>query len=259
MSQPKRRVLSLFSGVGGMDLGFEQTGGYETVAFCEINPYCRDILRKHWPTVPSHDDVRTLTPDVAFHLFGGHVDVIAGGFPCKQTSTAAAVHGRRHGLDGADSGLWAEYLRLVRQLTPYVVVIENPPGALRWEAEIKGSLESLGYHVSRFEGSSDGVGAPHLRRRVFWVADRHRKRLEIARGLYASEVAAQQRRTVNRNLGLQAIAGIVRVDVGVSTRLDGATRKQRIMAIGNSCDPRLARQIASNLLSADRLTIIDPR
>jgi DNA (cytosine-5)-methyltransferase 1 len=238
---PKRRILSLFSGIGGMDLGFESTGGYETVGFCELEPSCHPILNRHWPTVPIHNDIRTLTRDVAARMFDGRPDLIIGGFPCKQTSCAAAIQGRRAGLDGADSGLWSEYLRLVGELNPYAVVIENPPGALRWEAEIKSSLEGLGYAVSRFEGSSWDVGAPHLRKRVFWVADRNRKRLEVARGLFASAIEAPEGRASYRDFGLQTLAGVLRVDDGVSDRFYGAIRKRRITQLGNSCDPRLAR------------------
>jgi len=78
--RPKLRVLDLFSGIGGFSLGLERTGGFETVAFCEIEPYCQAVLRKHWPDVPIFDDVRELTADAI-----GPVDVICGGFPVGWT------------------------------------------------------------------------------------------------------------------------------------------------------------------------------
>src|SRR5690348_14033865 len=93
-------VLDLFSGIGGFSLGLERTGGFRTVAFCEIDRYCRAVLRKHWPDVPCFEDVRTLT--------GVECDVICGGFPCQDISYA----GRGEGITGERSGLWREYRRL---------------------------------------------------------------------------------------------------------------------------------------------------
>lgn len=81
MSDPLR-VLSLFAGIGGFDLGLERTGGFKTVAFCEIDPFCRRVLAKHWPEVPCYDDVRELTAE-RLAADGIAVDVICGGFPCQ--------------------------------------------------------------------------------------------------------------------------------------------------------------------------------
>jgi DNA (cytosine-5)-methyltransferase 1 len=105
------RVLDLFSGIGGFSLGLERTGGFETVAFCEIDPFCRRVLAKHWPDVPIYEDVRTLTAD-ALSRDGIAADVICGGFPCQDISWA----GRQAGLDGERSGLWSEIARLAGEL-----------------------------------------------------------------------------------------------------------------------------------------------
>jgi DNA (cytosine-5)-methyltransferase 1 len=78
----KLRVLSLFAGIGGFDLGLERTGGFETVALCEIDPFCRKVLAKHWPNVKQYEDVRELTADTLARD-GIAVDVICGGFPCQ--------------------------------------------------------------------------------------------------------------------------------------------------------------------------------
>src|SRR5512139_1178725 len=101
------RVLDLFSGIGGFSLGLERAG-MRTVAFCEIDPYARAVLRKHWPDVPCYEDVRTLTAD---RLAGDgiHPTVITAGFPCQDISVA----GKGAGLAGARSGLWREVARLV--------------------------------------------------------------------------------------------------------------------------------------------------
>ncbi len=86
----KLKVLDLFSGIGGFSLGLERTGGFETVAFCEIDPYCRKVLAKHWPGAPIFEDVRELTGDAV-----GPVDIIVGGYPCQPFSLA----GKRRGAE----------------------------------------------------------------------------------------------------------------------------------------------------------------
>ena len=112
----KLQVLDLFSGIGGFSLGLERTGGFETKAFCEIDPFCRRVLAKHWPDVPCFEDVTTLRGEDV-----GPVDVICGGFPCQDISIA----GLGEGLDGARSGLWSEIVRLVRDLRPSFLLVEN--------------------------------------------------------------------------------------------------------------------------------------
>lgn len=119
------RVLDLFSGIGGFSLGLEKTGGFRTVAFCEIEAYPRRVLARHWPGVPIYDDVRSLSSQ---HLTAdgvGPVDVICGGFPCQDISLA----GRGAGIDGERSGLWREYARLVGELRP-AYVVTHPRSAL---------------------------------------------------------------------------------------------------------------------------------
>ena len=109
-------VLDLFSGIGGFSLGLERTGGFRTVAFCEIEDYPRKVLDKHWPGVPCHPDVTKLRGDDV-----GPVDVICGGFPCQDISLAGAGAG----LAGERSGLWREYARLIGELRPRYAIIEN--------------------------------------------------------------------------------------------------------------------------------------
>ena len=114
------KVLDLFSGIGGFSLGLERTGGFETVAFCEIEEYPRRVLAKRWPDVPCYEDVRTLTAE-RLAADGIAVDVICGGFPCQDISTA----GKGAGLAGERSGLWSEIARLVGELRPSYVIVEN--------------------------------------------------------------------------------------------------------------------------------------
>ncbi|WP_458425255.1 DNA cytosine methyltransferase [Methylorubrum extorquens] len=135
------RVLDLFSGIGGFSLGLERTGGFKTVAFCEIEPFPRRVLAKHWPEVPCYDDVRTLTAG-RLRADGIAVDVICGGFPCQDVSNA----GRGLGLEGARSGLWSQIARLAGELRPKFVIVENVSALLgRGLDRVLGDLASLGY------------------------------------------------------------------------------------------------------------------
>lgn len=162
----KLKVLDLFSGIGGFSLGLERTGGFETVAFCEIDPFCRRVLAKHWPTVRQYDDVRTLTAD-ALERDGVAVDVVCGGFPCQDISTA----GLGAGLDGARSGLWSEIARLVGELGPRFVIVENVAALLsRGLDRVLGDLAALGYDAEWHCIPAAGVGAPHRRDRIWIVA-----------------------------------------------------------------------------------------
>jgi len=114
-------ILSLFSGVGGIDIGLE-AAGHHTVAFCEIDPKCREILAHHWPGIPIHDDVTTLNPEE----YRGRVDLVAGGSPCQDLSVA----GRRAGLDGERSGLFWHQCRIADQSHARWFLWENVAGAL---------------------------------------------------------------------------------------------------------------------------------
>jgi len=113
-------VLDLFSGIGGFSLGLERAG-MRTVAFCEIEPFCQAVLRKHWPGVPIFEDVRKLTASD----LSEPIDVICGGYPCQPFSVA----GKRLGA-ADDRHLWPEYFRLVKELRPAWVIGENVADAL---------------------------------------------------------------------------------------------------------------------------------
>ncbi len=156
------RVLDLFSGIGGFSLGLERTGGFKTVAFCEIDPFCRHVLAKHWPGVPIHEDVRKLRGEEV-----GAIDVICGGFPCQDISLAGAGAG----LTGERSGLWSEYRRLIGEIRPAYVLVENV-SALRARGlgTVLGDLASLRYDAEWDSLFASDVGAPHRRDRVWIVA-----------------------------------------------------------------------------------------
>ncbi len=133
-------VLDLFSGIGGFSLGLERAG-MRTVAFCEIDPWCQAVLSENWPDVPIHQDITTLRgSDV------GPVDLICGGFPCQDVSISNVTGA---GLDGARSGLWFEYARIIGELRPRFVIVENVAELLnRGMGRVLGALADLGYDVS---------------------------------------------------------------------------------------------------------------
>jgi DNA (cytosine-5)-methyltransferase 1 len=162
----KLKVLDLFSGIGGFSLGLEETDGFETVAFCEINPDRRADLARMWPGIPIFDDVRAIErEDVE------HVDVITGGFPCQDISIA----GRRAGISGERSGLFAEIVRLLREFRPAIAILENSADLLvgergAWAGHVFGELASIRYDAEWHVIPASGLGAPHNRERVWIIA-----------------------------------------------------------------------------------------
>ena len=161
-------VLDLFSGIGGFSLGLERAG-MKTVAFCEIEPYCRAVLKKHWPDVPIYDDVRTLTSERLRADGITDIDVICGGFPCQDISAA----GKQAGIDGGRSGLWGELARIIGDVRPRYAIVENVSALLsgdsgRWFGRVLGDLAAIGYDAEWHCIPASAVGAPHRRDRV-WI------------------------------------------------------------------------------------------
>ena len=165
------RVLDLFSGIGGFSLGLERTGGFETVAFCEIEEYPRKVLAKHWPEVPCYHDVREVTKEL-LDRDGIAVDVITGGFPCQDLSVA----GKLAGIEGERSGLWSEIVRLIGELRPRYVIVENVANLLRgpfeqpggWFSTVLRDLAECGYDAEWENIPASALGACHRRERV-WI------------------------------------------------------------------------------------------
>lgn len=162
------RIGSLFTGVGGLDLGLEAAGLGEVAWQVELDPFCRVILEKHWPHVSREiQDVKEVKKETV-----APVDILCGGFPCTDVSAA----GRKEGLKGKNSGLWYEYYRVVCELRPRAVVVENvSSGARRWLPTVRRMLEAIGYRTRAIAVAASDCGAPHLRRRIFvlGLADTH--------------------------------------------------------------------------------------
>lgn len=185
MSEPYR-LLDLFSGIGGFSLGLERTGGFKTVAFCEIEEFPRRVLAKHWPEVPCYHDIRELTAD-RLAADGIAVDVITGGFPCQDISIA----GKGAGLAGSRSGLWAEIARLIGELRPVYAIMENSSELLsRGFGRVIGDLASLGYDAEWHCIPATYVGSPHGRDRVWIVATRATGGRDLADAVQANAVRA---------------------------------------------------------------------
>jgi len=156
---------SLFTGVGGFDLGFERAG-MECAWQVEVDKHCIEVLERHYPNVRRYEDVRKVGKENL-----ESVDLICGGFPCQDLSVA----GKRAGLDGERSGLWFEFKRIIGELKPRWVVIENVPGLLSSSggddfAVILSGLAEFGYGVAWRVLDSQYFGVAQRRRRVFIVA-----------------------------------------------------------------------------------------
>lgn len=235
------RVLSLFSGIGGMDLGLERAG-MKTVAFCEIDPFCQKVLRKHWPDVPIHSDIRELKGE---HV--GPVDVICGGFPCQDISVA----GKGAGIDGERSGLWREYARLVGELRPRFVIVENVAALLgRGIGRVLGDLASIGYDAEWRCISAKDIGAPHSRERVWVVA------YPMRQGLQGHQQAQEGVRLTkgeastilrDRDVYARAWEPLPTNDSGM---VDGLPRGvDRIKSIGNAVVPQVVELIGKAIMA----------
>jgi DNA (cytosine-5)-methyltransferase 1 len=273
----KLRVLDLFSGIGGFSLGLERTGGFETVAFCEIEPFPRRVLAKHWPGVPCYDDVRTLTADrlAADGIVG--IDVITGGFPCQDISLA----GRQAGITSETrSGLWSEITRLTRELRPQFVIVENVSNLLAgpteqpggWFSRVLGDLAEIGYDAEWHCIPASAIGAHHRRDRI-WVlvhpneggrdipclqeqeaTQQHEAfRASAARNANSARLAQREGKRSNDGPKLSAIIGadwwitepaLGRVADGVPDRVD------RLKSLGNAVVPQIPELIGRAILAA---------
>ena len=159
------RHLDLFSGIGGFAMAAQRLGGFETVQFVEIDPFCQQVLGKHWPGVPIHRDVKTYAAQP------GNVDVITAGFPCQDLSSA----GKQAGLRGIRSGLFYEVLRLARELRPRFLVLENVANLVSHAngttfQEVLFQIARAGFDAEWAVISAQDLGACHLRKRVWVVA-----------------------------------------------------------------------------------------
>ena len=231
---------SLFAGIGGFDLGFERAG-----MVCkwqvEIDDYATKVLTKHWPHVHRERDIR----ECGKHNLES-VDVICGGFPCQDISYA----GLGAGLDGERSGLFFEAIRLVRELKPRIVVLENVAALLtRGLDRVLGTLAEIGFDAEWHWLPAERLNAPHNRDRVYVVAHAIGERWE-ARWIqdrkpckaWPKTPMGERFRMVCTEDARQAITNIVRMDDGIPNRMD------RIRGLGNAVVPQVAEWIGRRIL-----------
>jgi DNA (cytosine-5)-methyltransferase 1 len=240
------RFGSMFSGIGGIDLGLERAGmtcGWQI----EIDDYCRRVLAKHWPAVPRWDDVRTFPPG-DWPAEDLKVDVIAAGFPCQDISLA----GKGAGLEGDRSGLFYEIIRVAGIIGPRFILLENVTALLSREmGTVLGCLASLGFDAEWHCVSAAAVGARHRRDRVFIVAGAppvpNAERVERTQhgddpGVRRPRESIQTRRETSWRDHWATEPNVDRVADGIPNRVD------RLGGLGNAVVPAVAEFIARTML-----------
>jgi DNA (cytosine-5)-methyltransferase 1 len=274
-------VGSLFSGIGGFDLGLERAG-MRVIWQSEIDPYASAVLRKHWPAVPNLGDIRGISAATLadakcaeqwpqsseadeqhwnyrrWQEATGRIgercktfpDILCGGFPCQDISNA----GKRAGIDGERSGLWSEFARLIGDLRPRYAIMENVAALLgRGIERVLGDLAALGYDAEWHCIPASAVGAPHRRDRVWIVAHASgadaRRFDGIAQGAKFAEWLATQLLPDPRGNGRdghcwQSEPDVGRVAHGIPSRVD------RLRCLGNAIVPQVAEIIGRAIVSA---------
>lgn len=242
------RLLDLFSGIGGFSLGLERSGAFKTVAFCEIDPFCRRVLAKHWPGIPIYDDVRSLATET-LRRDGIVVDAICGGFPCQDISHSNPF---ATGIEGSRSGLWREYARLIGEILPRVVVVENV-GALTFRGleQVLGDLAALRFDAEWDVVSASIIGAPHKRDRLWIVAYPDGEGLSgleparcALRGLARQEPAEFGNEIIHCGAEWPSLGERLRVGDGLSLPVD------EIRAFGNAVVPEIPELIGRAIAEA---------
>jgi len=193
------RHLDLFSGIGGFSLGLEATGGFKTVAFCDIEEFPRKVLQKHWPHVKQYEDIKELDYDKlrsdGIISDNEKIDIITGGYPCQPFSVAGRKKGEKD-----PRHLWPEYFRLVQELRPTWVIGENVGGHIKLGLDtVLENLESEGYAVRTFSIPASAIGANHKRERIWIVAntDSGGNKGEKSRGIGKENEEEKRDRKIN--------------------------------------------------------------
>ncbi len=232
------RFGSLFAGIGGFDLGLERAG-LAVRWQVENDERCNRVLARHWPYVARFGDVRRVDGRVL-----EHVDLIAGGFPCTDISDAS--RGRGGGIDGERSGLWREMVRIVDDIRPRWVLVENVGGAAakRWVPVVRRALHERGYPSVPIRVRGVDVGARYDGARIYVAAaDRDG---ESARAVHAKVAELRTTAESDRPDRWQPPSCALGVADGIPDRME------RLAAVGNAVDPRIAEMIGRAILRVER-------
>jgi len=244
------KVLDLFSGIGGFSLGLERAG-METVAFCEFDEHAQKVLRKHWPGVPIHSDIRELDAK----QFRGTVDVVCGGFPCQDLSTA----GKQVGFSGERSSLYGEMLRVISECMPRYAIFENVTGLLtgdsgRWFGQFFYDLAQIGFDAEWHCVSASDIGAHHHRDRVWVIAYPCGSRSQIGLARQNIRQEGDTRISINLSNEIRRARGQPGMD-GWSTEpnvgrvANGVpNRAHRLKQLGNAVVPQIPEAIGRAIM-----------
>lgn len=246
------KMISLFAGIGGFDIA-AHNAGWETVAWCERDPFCQRVLRYWFPDAEGFDDITTAD----FTKYADRIDVLCGGFPCGPFSDA----GLRLGIYDPRY-LWPPMLRTILEVRPRWVVAENVRGLVNWSGglvfeKVQADLESAGYEVLSFILPAAGVQAPHKRDRVWFVAYSNGERIQRQQQ-YAGDTCknrqggkgikvAGNKQLFNSWDSFPTQSPVLSGNDGIPARLDGITlpkwRNETIKAAGNAIVWQVAYQI----------------
>jgi len=250
------KIGSLFSGIGGLELGLERAGVGHAIWQAEADPFCRQILARHWPETPRLTDVRDVSPATV-----ERADLICGGFPCQDLSVA----GKGAGIDGTRSGLWREFARIIEECDPEIVLVENVThGQSRWLPTVLGDLETLGYVPAPVCVPAAAVGAPHLRARTFVLADPYGillRFLEQRQPARSPRRVRDEREAVALDAGearraalpspWSAAPALARMGNGIPGGLDRDPHEaDRARVLGNAIVPQVAEALGRMILAA---------
>lgn len=238
----KLKVLDLFSGIGGFSLGLERTGGFETVAFCEIDPFCQKVLKKHWPDVPIYNDVRKLEDEYA----SPPPDLICGGYPCQGESIAGHLRGEKD-----DRWLWPSMFSVLKKFGQAWLVGENVANHARMGLDtVLSDLESIGYAYRSFDIYSCAADLPSMERHIWTVAAPDGVRLE---GCWEEKIqkfagiSGQFPRSYSGGIDRWNLpaARVCGVGEGIPDRL------HRLKSLGNAVDPFIPEILGHAILAAE--------
>jgi DNA (cytosine-5)-methyltransferase 1 len=244
-------VGSLFSGIGGFELGFERTGGFQVRWQVEIDDYCTRVLEQHWPNVRRYRDIR----DCGAHNLEP-VDVICGGFPCQDISSN---NQHKRGLSGAKSGLFYQAIRVVGELRPRYVLLENVADLLvRGMGDVLGELAAIGYDAEWECLPAAAFGLPQPRWRVFVVAYPGGGGCQVGDEWIASGAFARARidgdgLAAAEHRAAEAAERVRGMDDGLPGTVD------RVAVLGNSIVPQIAEWIGRRILEAEAQSVVETR